>query len=53
MEPPVVYMSGYTEATVTRQGPLTAGVRFLEKPFTPAALLGAVAAALDGVAATR
>jgi signal transduction histidine kinase/ActR/RegA family two-component response regulator len=53
MEPPVVYMSGYTEATVTRQGPLAAGVRFLEKPFTPAALLGAVAAALDGVAATR
>jgi FixJ family two-component response regulator len=46
VQPPVVYMSGYTEATVTHQGPLPAGARFLEKPFTPAALLGTVAAAL-------
>jgi PAS domain S-box-containing protein len=41
--PPIVYMSGYTEATVTRDGPLGAGSRFLEKPFTPAALLSAIA----------
>jgi CheY-like chemotaxis protein len=44
--PPVIYMSGYTEATASRDGLLQSGAAFLEKPFTPSALLSAVAGAL-------
>jgi PAS domain S-box-containing protein len=44
--PPIIYMSGYTEETVSRQALLSGDVRFLEKPFTPAALLVAAREAL-------
>jgi two-component system, cell cycle sensor histidine kinase and response regulator CckA len=43
VHPPILYMSGYTEAAVSRDGMLAAGSAFLEKPFTPDALLSAVA----------
>ena len=46
VRPPILYMSGYTEAAVSRDGRLS-GAAFLEKPFTPAALLSAVASAFD------
>jgi two-component system cell cycle sensor histidine kinase/response regulator CckA len=42
VQPPILYMSGYTEAAVSRDGRLSGGA-FLEKPFTPDALLSAVA----------
>jgi PAS domain S-box-containing protein len=41
-----VYMSGYTGELVANQG-LSAGIRLLEKPFTRAALLKMVDAALE------
>jgi two-component system, cell cycle sensor histidine kinase and response regulator CckA len=47
MRPPVIYMSGYTEATATRDGLLLSGAAFLEKPFTPSGLLSAVAGVLS------
>ncbi|HEX3806097.1 MAG TPA: ATP-binding protein [Gaiellaceae bacterium] len=42
----VVYMSGYT-ADMLRGSVLTAQARFLEKPFSPAALLASTAAVID------
>ena len=47
VRPPILYMSGYTEAAVSRDGRLPSGSAFLEKPFTPDALLSAVASAFD------
>jgi len=44
---PIIYMSGYTEETVSRQELAAADARFLEKPFAPAALLAAVSDALS------
>jgi CheY-like chemotaxis protein len=44
-EPSLVFMSGYTEASITRDELLTRGAGFLEKPFTPDRLLAVVAAA--------
>jgi CheY-like chemotaxis protein len=44
--PAIIYMSGYTEETVSRQALLSGEVRFLEKPFSPAALLVAAREAL-------
>ena len=35
----VIFMSGYTDHTIFDQGILDAGTAFLQKPFTPAALI--------------
>jgi len=46
-EPSLVFMSGYTEVSITRDELLRGGAGFLEKPFTPDRLLAVVAAARD------
>jgi PAS domain S-box-containing protein len=43
----VLYMSGYTDDEILRRGLLVPGAEFLEKPFTPERLAGAVRQALD------
>lgn len=45
-EAAVLYISGYTESTLTQRGVLPEGERLLQKPFTPEELVGAVADAL-------
>ena len=46
IQPPILYMSGYSEAAVARNDMLANAAGFLEKPFTPSGLLDAVADAL-------
>ncbi len=46
----ILYMSGYTNNTIFREGMLDATVFFLQKPFTPASLSGKVREVLDGCA---
>ena len=44
----VVFMSGYTEEAIVKDGVLRPGTRFLQKPFTAAQLERSVRSALDG-----
>ena len=43
----VLFMSGYVDAAVLRDGPLQAGTHFLQKPFTAGGLGRKVREALD------
>lgn len=45
----MIFMSGYTDDTVIRQGGLERDVVFLQKPITPTVLLTTVRKVLDGV----
>ncbi len=44
----VLFMSGYNEDTIVREGVLRHGVAYLQKPFTPSALARRVRDVLDG-----
>ncbi len=44
----VLYMSGYTENIITRQGVLMEGIHFLEKPFSTRKLLKKIGEILTG-----
>ncbi len=43
----VLFMSGYTDDTVVRQGAIQEGTPFLQKPFTPESLVRRVRGVLD------
>jgi CheY-like chemotaxis protein len=43
----VLYVSGYTDDEILRQGVVASSVEFLHKPFTPLRLLQKVRAVLD------
>jgi len=49
----VLYMSGYTYNVIAQGGTLERGVSFLQKPFTPNALVEKVREVLDAVAPAR
>jgi CheY-like chemotaxis protein len=48
---PLVFMSGYTDDEVLRRGVLTSAALFLQKPFTPWALLEIIRTTVDQHAA--
>ena len=43
---PVIYVSGYTDGEIARRGLLEPGANFIQKPFSPDAMVQAVALAL-------
>ncbi len=43
----VLFISGYTDETISRRGVLEEGVAFLQKPFTPSRLAHKVREVLD------
>ncbi|MBI5396701.1 MAG: PAS domain S-box protein [Verrucomicrobia bacterium] len=47
-ETKVLYISGYTDITITHHGIIAAGTAFLQKPFTPDALALKVREVLEG-----
>jgi DNA-binding NtrC family response regulator len=49
----VLYMSGYTDSAIVNSGILQKEVAFLQKPFTPAALIEKVHDVLEGDGKTR
>jgi len=49
----VLYMSGYTDGAITNSGLLQKEVAFLQKPFTPAALIDKVREVLESDGKTR
>ncbi len=49
----VLFMSGYTDDAIVRQGVLEPGIHFLQKPFTPVALAAKLRSVLGGVGPAR
>ena len=44
---PTLFLSGYTDSTVVRQGPLDPSEHFLQKPFASETLVGKIREVLD------